>query len=96
MAGGFGTVADAREGEVDDDVSGISDSGAPLAASTNNQSVKLGSNVNKMTVSNDTHYRERGLREESHEPNSAPITTTNNGRSMRMKGTEEYLVLTIL
>ena len=46
MAGGFGTVADAREGEVDDDVSGISDSGAPLAASTNNQSVKLGSNVN--------------------------------------------------
>lgn len=43
MAWGFDVIADAREGEVDDDVSGISDSGAPLAASTNNQSVKLGS-----------------------------------------------------
>ena len=45
MAWGFDVVvvADAGVGEVDDDVSGISDSGAPLAASTNNQSVKVGS-----------------------------------------------------
>ena len=43
MAWGFDVVADVREGVADGDVSGISDSGAPLAASTNNQSVKLGS-----------------------------------------------------
>ena len=57
MAWGFDVVTDVREGEVDGDVSGISDSGAPLAASTNNQSVKLGSSKNEMTVSNDTNLR---------------------------------------
>lgn len=43
VAGGFGAIAGVREGEVDGDVSGISESGAPFAASRNNQSVKLGS-----------------------------------------------------
>lgn len=43
MTWGFDVVAGVREGEVDGDVCGISDSGAPLAASTNSQSVKLAS-----------------------------------------------------
>ena len=40
MAWGFGAAAKVG-GEVAGEVNGISDSGAPLAASTNNQSVKL-------------------------------------------------------
>ena len=61
MAWGFDVIADVREGEVDDDVSGISDSGAPLAASTNNQSVKLGSIESRKVISVDTNYAEKGV-----------------------------------
>jgi hypothetical protein len=92
--GGFDVIADVTGGEVDDDVSGISDCGAPLAASTNNQSVKLGSVRN---VSNETNYTGTGSCEEGHTNQSRPqlLHQTRAGK-LGVKRSERHMKLTIL